>query len=463
MLRAFAGWLAVLLLAIAAPAHAQDYPNRTITMLVPFPPGGGNDTLARIVAGKLTDALGQQVVVDNRPGANGVIAMRAAARAAPDGYTIVFANTSSTTINLALNPAAGYDTHKEFAPIGMFASAGIGIIANPAFPANNVAELIAFAKREPGKLSIGTSPPGSGSHLSAEMFKARAGVEVTYVPYKGAAALNNDLLGNHIPVVFSVLPASLGAIRAGKLKVLAATGTARIPLLPEVPTVAETLPGFEAVIRYGLLAPAGTPAPVIARLNKELRALAASPEVKERIASEAGNAMTSSPENTRPKSHARMQCGGRWCGGSTSKWSETPAANGGQQKTSPKGQQGGSWAMLGKGNAACAAALLLACGGTQPRPRHTHRCWTRRIAARWCATRRRSPRTRCARRSRSRSPAATCATPMSCGCASSRNPSRSAAPARCAARVSSCKARGRTRPASTAPSTAACSCGGAPD
>jgi tripartite-type tricarboxylate transporter receptor subunit TctC len=288
--------LVAVLAAAFHPAAAQDFPGRTITMIVPFPPGGGNDTLARIVASKLATALGQQVVVDNRPGANGVIAMRSAARAAPDGTTIVFANTSSTTINLALNPNAGYDTRKDFAPVGMFASTSIGIIANPSLPANNVAEFIALAKREPGKLSIGTSPPGSGSHLSAELFKARTGIDVTYVPYKGAAALNNDLLGGHILAVFSVLPASLGAIQAGKLKVLAMTGTARIPLLPDVPTVAETIPGFEAVLRYGLLLPAGTPQPIIARLNKELRALASSPDVQERITNEAGSAMTSTPE-----------------------------------------------------------------------------------------------------------------------------------------------------------------------
>jgi len=174
--------LAIVVALVPWPATAQDFPSRAITMIVPFPPGGGNDTMARIVASKLSAALGQQVVVDNRPGANGVIAMRTAARAAQDGTTIVFANTSSTTINIALNPNAGYDTRKDFAPVGMFASTGIGIIANPALPANNVAELIALAKREPGKLSIGTSPPGSGSHLSAELFKARTGIEAPMCP-----------------------------------------------------------------------------------------------------------------------------------------------------------------------------------------------------------------------------------------------------------------------------------------
>ena len=290
--------LAAALVGIAAGgASAQDYPSRPITLIVPFPPGGGNDTMARIVAAKLTAALGQQVIVDNRGGANGVIAMRAGARAAPDGYTLIFANSSTTSINPALYTNVGYDTRKDFAPIGMFASTSLGIIAHPSFPAKSVSELIALAKREPGKLNIGTSPPGSASHLSAELFKALAGINVILVPYKGAAALTSDLLGGHIPVVFSVLPAALGNIQAGELRVLAMTGRTRLGLLPEVPTIAESgLPEFEAVIRYGLLAPAGTPKPIIERLNKELRALVNSDEVKARITSEAGNALSSSPE-----------------------------------------------------------------------------------------------------------------------------------------------------------------------
>lgn len=289
---------AALLAALAiASALADDYPIRPITMIVPFPPGGGNDTMARIVAGKLSTALGQQVVVDNRGGANGVIAMRAGAHAAPDGYTLIFANSSTTSINPALYLNVGYDVRKDFTPIGMFAATCIGIIAHPSFPAKTVAELIALAKREPGKLNIGTSPPGSSSYLSAELFKAATGIDVIFVSYKGSAALANDLLGNHIPVVFSVLPAALGNIQAGKLRVLAVTSEQRLSLLPDVPTVAESgLPGFVAVLRYGLLAPAGTPKPIIDRLNKELRTLAGSDDVKARIASEAGTPLTSAPE-----------------------------------------------------------------------------------------------------------------------------------------------------------------------
>ena len=292
-------WLWVLLaatVAFANPAIAQEYPTRAITLIVPFPPGGGNDTLARIVATKLSAALGQQIVVDNRGGANGTIAIRAAARAAPDGYTLVFVNSSNTSITPALNPNVGYDARKDFAPIGMLASNSISIIAHPSFAPKTVAELIAFAKSTSGKLNIGTSPPGSGSHLAAELFKARAGIDVTLVPYKGSAALTNDVLGGHIPVVFSVPQAALGSIQAGQLRVLAVTATERIPLLPNVPTVAESMPGFEAVLRYGLLAPAGTPRAIVERINRELRVLVASDEVKARIANEAGSALTSTPE-----------------------------------------------------------------------------------------------------------------------------------------------------------------------
>jgi tripartite-type tricarboxylate transporter receptor subunit TctC len=280
---------------VAGSAAAQDYPGRTITLVAPFPAGGGNDTLARIVAGKLGTALGQQVVVDNRPGANGVIGMRAVAKAAPDGYTLLFANSSTTSINPALYANVGYDVRNDFVPIGMIAQMGIGIVANPSFPAKSVAELIALARKEPGKLNIGTSPPGSGSHLSAELFKATAAIDVTLVPYKGAAALTNDLLGGHIPVIFSVLPPALGNIQAGKLRLLAVTTPKRMSLFPEVPTASEAgLAEFEAVLRYGLLAPAGTPPAVIARLNRELRALAEAADVRERIAQEGGEPLASS-------------------------------------------------------------------------------------------------------------------------------------------------------------------------
>jgi tripartite-type tricarboxylate transporter receptor subunit TctC len=297
-MRRVAAFLALALLAcVAGEAVAQTYPSRVITLIVPFPPGGGNDTIARLVANGLTNALGQQVVVENRGGANGVIAMRQAAKAPPDGHTLVFANSSSTSINVALYSNPGYDVRRDFAPIGNIAEMGIGIVANPNFPAKSVAEMIALAKKEPGKLSFGTSPPGSGSHLSAELFKASTKIDVTLVPYKGAAALTTDVLGNHIPVMFSVLPPALGNIQSGKLRVLAVTTPTRMSLLPGAPTVAESgLPGFDAVLRYGLLAPVGTPRPIIDRINAELRKIVNSPDVLDRLAKEGSDPVVSSPE-----------------------------------------------------------------------------------------------------------------------------------------------------------------------
>ena len=232
-MRRVSAFLALAILAcVGGQAVAQTYPSRVITLIVPFPPGGGNDTIARLVAQGLSNALGQQVVVENRGGANGVIAMRQAAKAAPDGYTLVFANSSSTSINIALYSNPGYDMRRDFAPIGNIAQMGIGIVSHPDFPAKSVGELIALAKKQPGKLSFGTSPPGSGSHLAAELFKATTGIDVTLVPYKGAAALTTDVLGNHIPVIFSVMPPALGNIQQGKLRVIAVTTPTRMALLP---------------------------------------------------------------------------------------------------------------------------------------------------------------------------------------------------------------------------------------
>jgi tripartite-type tricarboxylate transporter receptor subunit TctC len=289
--------LVVAVSAYPAAVHAQTYPSRPITLIVPFPAGGGNDTIARLVAQGLGNALGQQVVVENRGGANGVIAMRQAAKAAPDGYTLVFANSSSTSINVALYSNPGYDVRRDFAPIGNIAQMGIGIVSNPAFPAKSVSELVAIAKKQPGKLSFGTSPPGSGSHLAAELFKATTGIDVTLVPYKGAAALTTDVLGNHIPVIFSVMPPALGNIQTGKLHVIAVTTPKRMSLLPKSPTVAESgLPGFAAVLRYGLLAPAGTPRPIVDRINAELRKIVGSSEMLDRLAKEGSDPVASSPE-----------------------------------------------------------------------------------------------------------------------------------------------------------------------
>jgi tripartite-type tricarboxylate transporter receptor subunit TctC len=287
--------VAALLLAIT-PAAAQDYPNRPITLIVPFPAGGGVDAVARIVAEKLSQALSQQVVIDNRGGAGGVIGTRAAAKAAPDGYTLVMAHTGTTSINPTLYANPGYDPRRDFTPIGLISSTPIVIMAHPSFPAKTITELIALAKREPGKLNIGTPPMGTGGYLAGELFKAMTGVDVTIVLYKGTAPLTNDLLGGHVPVGFNVMAPAMGNLQAGNLRAMAVLGPSRSSLLPDVPTAAESgLPGYEAMLHYGLLAPAGTPATIIERLNAELRRLVDSDEVKARIHADGGDPLVSTP------------------------------------------------------------------------------------------------------------------------------------------------------------------------
>jgi tripartite-type tricarboxylate transporter receptor subunit TctC len=252
--------------------------------------------MARIVGEKLSAALGQQVVVDNRAGGAGNIGTRAVARAAPDGYTLLLGHTGTISINPSLYANAGYDPRRDFSGIGLIASMPVALIAHPAFPAKSVADLISLAKRDPGKLNMGTSAIGTGGYLCAELFKSTAGAELQIVPYKGTAPLMNDLVGGHIPVAFGVLPPAISNIEAGNLRALAVTSLTRFSLLPDVPTVAESgIPGFEAVLHYGLLAPKGTPAPVINRLNAALRALVSTDEVKQRIAAEGGDPLISSP------------------------------------------------------------------------------------------------------------------------------------------------------------------------
>jgi len=287
----------LLALALSVPALAQDYPARTITLVVPYPPGGGVDAMARVVAERLSVALGQQVVVDNRGGGGGLIGTRAVQKAAPDGYTLLVGHTGTISINPSLYANAGYDPRKDFAPIGLIASMPVVLIAHPSFPAKTIGDFVALAKKEPGKLNVGTSAVGTGGYMSAELFKATAGVDVAIIPYKGTAPVMNDLLGGHVPVAFGVIPPALGNIQGGKLRAIAVASPKRTSLLPDVPTFAESgMPGFESVLHYGLLAPAGTPRPIIDRLNAELRKLADAEEVKKRIHSEGGDPMTSSPE-----------------------------------------------------------------------------------------------------------------------------------------------------------------------
>ena len=277
---------------LSSPAAAEDYPSRTITLIVAFPAGGGVDTVGRLIAQKLTAALGQQVIVENRPGAGSVIGSRSAAKAAPDGYTLLLMVTG---LSLPANP--GYDVAKDFAPIGLIASIPIVVMANPEVPVKSIADVIALAKKEPGKLTVGTPPPPTLNYFGAEQFKAMTGTDITIVTYKGTGPLTNDLVGGHVMIAFNTLPPAIGNIEAGKLRAIAVASPQRVAALPNVPTVAESgLPGFDVVQYYGLAAPGGTPRPIIDRLNKELRAIVNSDDIKNRIIADGGGPVASTPE-----------------------------------------------------------------------------------------------------------------------------------------------------------------------
>jgi tripartite-type tricarboxylate transporter receptor subunit TctC len=286
-----------LALCAASPISAQNFPTRPLTLVVPYPPGGGVDSMARVRGDKLSTALGQQVVVENRGGGGGNIGTRAVAKSAPDGYTLLLGHTGTISINPSLYTNAGYDPRKDFAAIGLMASMPVALLAHPSFQGKTLGDVIAYAKEHPGKLNVGTSAIGTGGYLSAELFKATTGLDLTIVPYKGTAPLMNDLIGGHVPVAFGVLPPALGNLQAGTLRAIAVLGRTRFGLLPDVPTAEESgMPGFEAVLHYGLLAPAGTPKPIVDRLNAELQKLVETPDVQARIRAEGGDKLTSSPE-----------------------------------------------------------------------------------------------------------------------------------------------------------------------
>jgi tripartite-type tricarboxylate transporter receptor subunit TctC len=271
---------------VASPATAQDYPVRPITLVVPFPPGGGNDALARAAAERMSRTLGQQVVVENRGGAGGTVATRAVAKAPPDGYTILLAYTGTLAINPTLYPNPGYDPRKDFAPIGLIGALSSVLVVHPSLPVHSVRELIDFAKANPGKIDY-AFVPGTIGHITTELFAKTTGIAITRIPYKGNGPAMGDLIGGHVSMMFlSILPV-IGQVRGGALRALAVTSATRSNLLPDVPTVAEAgLPGFSAAIHYGLVAPAGTPPAIVERLGKELRTALSADDLRARLASE---------------------------------------------------------------------------------------------------------------------------------------------------------------------------------
>jgi tripartite-type tricarboxylate transporter receptor subunit TctC len=287
--------LAAALLA-PLPLSAQDYPTKPITLVVPYAAGGGNDAMARTVADKMSKTLGQQVVVENRAGAGGSTATRAVARSAPDGYTLVIGGTGTLAVNPTLYQNVGYDPRKDFAPVGLIGTSALVVTVDPKLPVHSIRELIDLAKKEPKKLNYASAGVGSGIHLGTVLFELMAGVELTHIPYRGSAPALTDLIGGHVSIYFSSLPPVLALAREGKVRALAVTDSKRSPVFPELPTVAEAaLQGYESVLHYGIVAPAGTPAPIIAKLNAALRDALRAPDTQERMAADGTEPLPSTP------------------------------------------------------------------------------------------------------------------------------------------------------------------------
>ncbi len=295
-------------LGAAAPALAQAeaYPTKSITWVVTYPPGGGTDVMARLIGPKMGEALGQPIVIENRPGAGGQIGAGYVAKARADGYTLMF-DASSFAANPALYPKLPYDSLKAFQPIGVTALFPNVVLVNAKFAPQSIAELVALAKAKPGAVSFASSGNGSAQHLAGALFESAAGVDMVHVPYKGGGPALNDVVGGQVPLFFGNLASTLPHIQSGKLRPLAVTGAKPSPLLPKVPALADAgVKGAEMYEWNALFAPAGTPAPVVAKLSAALRKVLAAPEVRQRIEQLGGDIQTTSPEQAQAFIRAQM-------------------------------------------------------------------------------------------------------------------------------------------------------------
>ena len=291
----------VVLTVLAGPVlpslAADDYPARPIRMIVPFPPGGGNDLLARSISNPLSQAIGQQVIVDNRGGAGGQIGATLAAAAAPDGYTIFLGSIGNLTFLPVLQAKLQYDPLRDFAPVTLLATSPFILVINPGVPAKSVKELIALAKAQPGKLNYGSAGPGSSLHMTGELFKLESGADITHIPYKGTAPALVDLLSGQVQMLFSTMPSVVPHVKTGKLRALGPSGRHRLGFLLDVPTIPESgIPEFDWTVWIGVFAPAGTPAAIVTRLNRELVAIAQTPEAREKFSHIGVDPVGSSPE-----------------------------------------------------------------------------------------------------------------------------------------------------------------------
>ena len=286
-----------LLLAAATVAAAQTYPARPITLVVPYAPGGSASTAARIVADKMSETLGQQIVIDNRGGAGGTVGTRAVAKSTPDGYTLLLATSATVGTAPSLLQNLGYDPRKDFDPVGLIAATPNLIAVHPSFSARSLAELVKLGRQATTPIPYGSPGIGTLNHLTVELLAYRTGMKVAHVPYKGAGPALNDLLGGHIGVLISAVPNAHSHVLAGTIHGLALAGTKRSPLLPALPTFAEAgFPGYEVPLRWGIAAPAGTPRTIIARLSQALEAALKTDEVRQRLALEGAEPTPTSPE-----------------------------------------------------------------------------------------------------------------------------------------------------------------------
>jgi tripartite-type tricarboxylate transporter receptor subunit TctC len=287
----------VLTLAAPVAVRAQDYPTKPIRMVVPFTPAGTTDILARIVAHQLSEAWGQQVIVDNRPGAAGNLGSDLVAKSTPDGYTVLMATVSSHGINPSLYNKMPYDAVKDFQPVSLVALVPNLLVVNPNVPVKSVQDLIKLAKDKPGKLNVASSGNGTSIHLSAELFKTMTGVDMVHVPYKGSAPAVTDLIGGQVDLMFDNMPSSIEHVRGGKLRAIAVTTAKRSPALPDLPTIAEAgVPGYEATSWFGVMAPAGTPKPIVDKMSAEIAKSLRKPDVKAKLAEQGAEAVGSTPD-----------------------------------------------------------------------------------------------------------------------------------------------------------------------
>jgi tripartite-type tricarboxylate transporter receptor subunit TctC len=290
-------FLAALALIVATQAHAQPYPSRPIRLIVPFPPGGSTDILARALGQKLSEGLAQPVILDNRPGAGGSIGSEAAAKAAPDGYTLMMGHLGTLAVNPAIYKKLPYDPVKSFAPVSLMAIVPSVLVVNPQLPVASAAELIAYARANPGKLAYGSAGNGSTSHLTTEYFKLATGTDILHVPYKGIGPMLTDLISGQLSMGLNGAPAVMPHVISGRLRALAVSGIKRLEALPQLPTLDEVgVKGFDASGWYGIVAPAGTSREIVMKLNAEIRRIMGTPELRARLDTEGATPAPGSPE-----------------------------------------------------------------------------------------------------------------------------------------------------------------------